>query len=229
MRALVLLLLMPSLAWAQAMLRYPGDRPGSTGAALEIVQVACLGDSLTEVGGTGTTTPYPSALNVLLGVGRWNVVNHGLSGDTVAQMRTRWTNSIRGAKAWRFLVFLGGVNDLRGAGTAAATFATASSIFDEARADGIIVVILTMTPWKAASSFAWTSGKQAQTEAYNALLLNYCTTYPSQTRCRDTYDALNDAVDPALLASAYDSGDGIHVKQAGADAIAAQAKLAISP
>lgn len=221
------LCLIAAVALGQARLRYPGDRPGSTGAPVEIARVVALGDSITQGSGiTGVTDPYPAKLNNLLGV-RWDVVNHGYSGDTVAQMRTRWTNDIRGKKAWRYFIFLGGVNDLRNGTSANTIFTTISATLDEARADGIIVVLFTVTPWKAFVN--WSAARQTETESLNALLLNYCATYPSQARCRDTYDVLNDPADAALLLAAHNSGDGLHPDQSGMDILADEAKAAIAP
>lgn len=70
----------------------------------------------------------------------------------------------------------------------------------------------TITPWAAYASSS--APKQVQTTALNALILDYCDTYPAQVQCVDfAASALNDG--SGNLAGTYDSGDHIHPNTAG--------------
>jgi lysophospholipase L1-like esterase len=138
-------------------------------------------------------------------------MNGGFGGDNVAAMLVRW-NAHFATQGYSTLIFLGGVNDLRAGATAAATYATAVQILAAARARGMTVVVVSVTPW--GNWFEWTAGKQTETLAYNALLSAWATTN-GQTYV-DAYTALSaGGGTPEDLAAIYDSGDGLHPNAAG--------------
>lgn len=123
----------------------------------------------------------------------------------------------RGAGA---VVVLAGVNDLA-AGTSAATiFSNLQTIYDQARADGMQVVPITVLPWSGSGS--WTAGKQTETTNLNTSILAYCAT--NGLVCIDAYNsALRTGT---ALTGIYDSGDGLHPNLAGSSVLANLVKAA---
>jgi lysophospholipase L1-like esterase len=181
-------------------------------------KVYALGDSITFYG-VGVPRPYPAKLNAILGTG-YDVTNAGLSGDIVSNMKTRYEAT---ARNWDRCIFSGGINDFQlNNATAAATFATASALLDEMRADGCRPIVLLVTPW--ANWSTWTAGKQTNSDSYNSSLLSYCSTNSATTTCIDlrgtTGNGLGDGATPVGLAAAFDSSDHLHPNQAGLDRIA---------
>lgn len=178
-----------------------------------------LGDSITS-GNTSSPARPPYTLQAALSE-RVNstsriVMNGGFGGDNVAAMLVRW-NAYFATQGYSTLIFLGGVNDLRASATAAATYATAVQILDSARARGMTVVVVSVTPW--GNWFEWTAGKQTETLAYNALLSAWATAN-GQTYV-DAYTALSaGGGTPEDLAAIYDSGDGLHPNAAGSVVLA---------
>lgn len=165
--------------------------------------VYCLGDSITY-SGYGSGTPYPADLNARLG-NQYNVINAGVNGNTVAQMKTRYEAS---ARNYGRCVFLGGINDISTGATGANTLATASAILDEMRSDGCEPVVVLPTPANA----ALTAGQKTQYAAYSAGLSTYCSA--NSLSCIDT-SSMGDG--SGNLLSQYNGVDatGIHPNQAG--------------
>jgi lysophospholipase L1-like esterase len=174
--------------------------------------IACLGDSLSAL--------YPTNLQDQLGV-RYVVTNAGVGGNTAAQMLARWRSDLRG-RGHQKLVLLGGINDLVGDATAAATFATLNTIVNEARLDGSSVIWMTVTPFKG--SVLWTAGRQTQADALNTMIR-------AQTGARvlDLNAAMRDAVDPQILDAQWEHTDHLHFNNLGVDReatlVAAEVKL----
>lgn len=204
-----------SLVLTQGMQRYLGDFPGGRARPVPAIpKIAALGDSITEFGydansycGLAEATLWPL----------YTCDNHGVGGDKVGQMLTRWRSDIQG-KGYSALSFMGGINNIgRDGETAAATFATAQTILDEARTADMRVVIFTVLPFGGSSW--WTAGRQTQLDAYNALLLNYCVTYPTVI-CIDSYTDLEDPVTPDAMDPDFVQADKIHISHPGAARLA---------
>lgn len=186
-------------------------------------KVLAMGDSITATGAS-VFRPYPNKLNSLLGVG-YTVTNGGVSGNTCAQVKTRYESTYRG-QGYARAVVLCGINDVgRDGATAAATWATLSALLDEMRSDGLTVVPVTLLPFSG--SIWWSSGRQAELESLNTSILNYCTT--NGLTCVDAYVGMGNGATPAAIATAYDSGDHIHENQPGADKLAALVNAAVRP
>lgn len=177
--------------------------------------VACLGDSITA--GGIVNVPYPLTLARLLG-SLWVCGNLGISGDTVSQMQTRYTNNIAG-KGYDRLVFLGGVNDIKAGATAAATYTTASATLDAARTAGLKLVVVTVLPYSGYAG--WAAAQQTQLDSYNTSLRGYVSANPSTCVLWDGYAAMG-GTPATALATAYNSGDGLHPNQVGTDFMATQ-------
>lgn len=174
-------------------------------------EVGWIGDSITQ-GIAGAEPGPPLALNRLHQ--DWRVVNYGVSGDTISQISTRWTSTVR-PRAHRVLVIMGGVNDLI-AGTSGATiYTTYSAILDAAKADGMKVVVLSILPFGNYSG--WGAPKETERLALNASLSAWCSsngaTYINAATTMQGASA-------ALLSASYDSGDGLHPNAAGSAVLA---------
>ncbi len=118
----------------------------------------------------------------------------------------------------------GGVNDIiysYGSESEATLESNLKQIWIEALNSGMKVYALTIMP--AASSAGWTSGQQTMLLNVNdwiranAPLLGVTVV--------DTYTLLNDSSNTGHLVAAYDSGDGLHPNQTGANIIALSVAL----
>jgi len=195
--------------------------PQRTSAAPNLTHVVWLGDSIT-FGNVSAPTRPPYELQKLIAtlppLSR-SVLNGGFGGDDVAAMKVRW-DSYMSRQGWGTLVFLGGINDLRIGISAADTYATAVQILDDARAKGMRVVVVGILPW-ANYSVNWTAGKQAQTDAYNALLASWATANGQSYVSTDSLgEPVVDGGTGMALKAIYDSGDGLHPNAAGSVALA---------
>lgn len=159
-----------------------------------------LGDSVTL--GSLVTTPYPQTVATLRHV---SVINAGVSGNTTAQMLTRWTSTYKTAP-YQMLFLMGGLND--SAGQEAATVATLTTLATQAVSSGYQVRLLFVTPCAA---------QAAQIATINALLSQYAATNPPSVKVLDVWTPLSQGNG---LAPIYDSGDGRHPNQAGTNLIA---------
>jgi lysophospholipase L1-like esterase len=193
-------------------------RPRGAGGLRQRKVVAWIGDSITlGVTAVDAFRP-PQRLEVLLGTSNYVVTNFGVSGYTAAQIRSVWTDKVRG-HGYTVLIHEGGVNDLI-AGTAGATVSTTiQTTLAEARADGMRVVLLTVLPWGAYASSS--APKQVETLALNASLTAWCTANAST--CVDTYTAMGEPGTPANLATAYDLSDHLHPNETTGNAALAAA------
>jgi lysophospholipase L1-like esterase len=176
-----------------------------------VPRVAMLGDSITA--GTGTAG-YPDVIGKYA-PGRYAFVNWGHSGDTTAVAQTSYLANIKG-KGYATLTILVGVNDLRVGTAATAVWTTLKAVIDDALADGLRVVVMTVSPWKGYTE--WDAAKQTQTDALNALILAYS---PSASyTALDIYTPLEDGANADQLLPAYAHADKLHLTAAGEDKVA---------
>jgi len=170
--------------------------------------VACLGDSLTE-GAVGTEKhAWPARLDVdAFMYPEGSAANHGVSGATAAQMLTRWTDKIQD-RGFVALTLLGFINDIMADTSAAAIWATAEQIVDEALADGLPVILINTTPFGRHAS--WNSTRQANLLALRALM-----TAKTGVTHVDLYTLMADPLDATALNPLYDYADGLHYSEAG--------------
>ena len=163
-----------------------------------------IGDSYTA---TGT---YITHLGQIIGI--TGMVKSGISGQTLADLDTRFaTDVVAGAPI--AVLIMGGVNDvINTARTLADMQASLNSMLAKADAASIHPIICTIPPFGNYSG--WTADKQSRAEAYSAWV---------RTLDRDKIDLYEILRDPGTIniLAAYDSSDGLHSNSAGHLAIAA--------
>jgi lysophospholipase L1-like esterase len=188
----------------------------STGSQTQLIWAA-LGDSLTE-GATGIY-PWPARVTANLRSTSYAVANQGKSGGTASDANTRWTNQVKG-QGFHGLVLFIGINDIL-AGTSAATiFTSISATVTDALAQGIPVVVMTLSPF--GTYVSWTSGKQTQWAALNTSIRAL-----AGVTVLDAASFMADPNNAANLNPAYDFGDGLHFNDTGFVAMAAQVQAVI--
>jgi lysophospholipase L1-like esterase len=167
-------------------------------------KILCLGDSITEgYAANGQITPYPTTLQSLIGI---STTNAGVGGDQISQMLTRWNNNYK-TQGYTTLVLLGGTNDIGQQVPEATTEANLQTIWQSALNQGCTVYALTVLPFNGANVVNINNWIKATAPTLGVHVV-------------DTYSVFNDPNNPAYLKPAYDSGDGTHPNQAGADLIA---------
>jgi len=159
----------------------------------------------------------------------WLTSNRAVSGETAAQIRTRYTAEEATAcdgKRCAVLFLEGGVNSLRSGVTPAATLTDMVWIVDDALAKGIWIVWLDVTPYGSFSGAG--TNPQGQATGYNAAMAIACAArVSSRLRCVFNYAALENPATPGTLLATYNSGDGIHLSVAGANYLGDAAYVAL--
>ncbi len=189
-----------------------------------VLQVACLGDSLTALS-PGFVDTLRTSLGGTDACGV-AVVNHGVGSETISQLRARWDANIEPG-GYRALVLLGGINDIKvaSAGGANAIWPDFTAIYDEAFAAGMKVVASTVTPF--GNHAQWSATRQTELLGLNGLIANYVSQHPGEMALVDGYALMGTPGTPEDLLAAYDSGDGLHWTTAGHNAFAAAAEVAV--
>jgi len=177
--------------------------------------IACLGDSLTvwKGGWVSTLKSYYS---------NDNVTNFGVGGYTPEQVYNTWTSRVRNS-GYKMITVLAGVNDLAHDEEAGRTFGFLNRLFDEALADGLRIVVYSVTPfggWYANSESHWKPQQQIQLDLYNAMLAAKVAANPERMIFCDTCKLLSDPNAPEKLNPLYDNGDGLHWNMAGHELVA---------
>lgn len=150
-------------------------------------------------------------------------INVANGGERCDQIQTTQWDAQKGNGYSRLFLFCG-ANDLIQGQTGASTYTEISTIVTEAKARGMTVTVMTMTPW--AAYVGWDAGKQTQTDALNALIV---ANSAGADHVVDLYPIFESTPGSDTLAAAYNNGDGIHFNQAGHDLIATTVAAAIAP
>jgi len=172
--------------------------------------VYCFGDSLTY--GYPTYNRYETTLLGLLGTG-WSTVNKGIIGDTTTGMLARFNADVLSHHP-DWVIIWGGVNDARASVSAASIESNLQSMYSQAHNAGIKVVAVNIAPFKANQ---WSSSKQTVVDTVNGWIANTGTGIDFRV---DVYSVLENPNNPDCLLSAYDSGDNLHLANAGYDKVA---------
>lgn len=185
--------------------------------------VAWMGDSLSA--GTLTIGDMLRAFTVQLDVDpslspRVAVANSAKSGDTIEFVQIRYTDNVKG-QGFDMVALMIGVNNFNVSNqTGAQAWALLNTLIDEIIADGLPVLLVMESGWS--NYVNWTSGKQANYEAFRTLLLA-----KKGVAILDLYQpfplGMNDPAAPTALYGPF-SADGLHYLQLGNDQIA---KLAL--
>lgn len=140
-----------------------------------------------------------------------NYINRGISGQTTAQMKARFTHDVVALKPW-LVVILGGINDIAqndGPVTLEQTFANIVAMATLAKKNNIKVILSSVLP---ANNFYWRPGLQPALKVIrlNAMIKNYC--LKNKIPYVDYYSAL---VDERKGMKKQYSEDGVHPNVAG--------------
>lgn len=220
---------------------------GHTGSATPYVtSAAWYGDSIIQ--GAGSGTPPPEKLLALKGAG-WVVKNKGISNESAAQIATRVISGAATAcldEPCGVYLLEGGVNTLKVSSLSTPAQLADLALNGDGGSDGTndigmldaVDFLLSTYPnarlvWTGILPFTGCSEvlcpglTQAHERAlaFNAAMLAACATR-SRLVCIDAYEAFEDPENTGYLLPAY-SYDGIHLQQAGTDALSALASAAL--
>ena len=185
--------------------------------------IACLGDSLTYwTGGwiSNLQSYYSTA----------NVANFGVGGYTSQQVYDVWTKKVRNT-GYKMISVLAGINDIGHGTDASTTFGFLDRLYDEALADGLKVLVFSITPfgnWYPNLKLYWTPQMQVQLDLLNTMIASKASANPDQMTFCDTYKLLGDPKNPPQLNPLYDNGDGLHWNLAGHQFVASTFYTAFS-
>lgn len=119
------------------------------------------GDSVIFGTGGGTVSAPPVQLGTLAGI---SVDNFGVPSSKTSDCAIRWSNEIRG-RGYRTLLWSCAVNDVANGISGTTALANATVVWNQAKADGLKVIITEVTPWK--NSAGWTTGTQTESDVYS--------------------------------------------------------------
>lgn len=202
-----------------------GLRVGATTTACQSggVKMALLGDSNTCCP-AGTSSGWGVALQGMSGITSSSLRIDNFAapgGGTVAVAQTSFNSSVSG-QGYSRLGLLVGYHDINASSSAATIYTAWSALADQAEAAGIRVTPIKLLCFGAAGT--WTAPKEAERVALNALIQGWCDSKgrtcvsPETALCTGT-----------SITAAYDSGDGLHLNQAGSDILAGLVKAVVEP
>jgi lysophospholipase L1-like esterase len=221
----------PSLYWiAQVLTDSGADGP----------VIVAFGDSITRGDGTSIDGEqrYPDHLQArLLAAGPPGtvVLNAGLGGNRLLRPRVgppmtgRFARDVLGVADVTHVIIMGGINDLGLPGLLGESGPAAGEIIDglfslarRAAEQDIQPVLGTMTPIIGRYAFLSAAGNEDIRQAVNRAVLAQ-----HEWPAADFAAAVANPADPARLAAAFDSGDGVHPNDDGARALAGAVDLAV--
>lgn len=170
-----------------------------------------MGDSLTSTSGH-----YGSHLSAVLGPS-WSVVYKGVSGNTTAQMLSRFNGDVIALGDAEYVVVWGGVNDIAQGVSAAVIESNLQAMYNAAHDSGIKVVAVNITPF--CGDVGWSScgaPAQATQDAVNTWIAQAAQNVDYRV---DAYSALVDPSNPYTLLPAYDDGGYLHLSAVGYAAV----------
>jgi len=203
--------------------------------------ILTLGDSITR--GDGTTTGqhqrYPDHLQRRLtasGADAAVVLNVGISGNRVLRdgfgpaMTARFTRDVLGVPEATHLIIMSGLNDLGGPAVSGGRRPAAGELAEgllslarRAAEHGIQPVPGTTTPLLASAYESF----RAEGNEEVRLAVNQVLRAQRDWPVADFAASVADPDDPGRLAPAFDSGDGVHLSDAGARALAEAVDLSL--
>jgi lysophospholipase L1-like esterase len=206
--------------------------------------VVAFGDSITDGFGTtpNTNSRYPDQLATRIAATRTpvGVVNAGVSGNKLLadspcygeKGLTRFQRDVLDQPGVRTVIVLEGTNDIGAGGypdfgCGASALPTDKEIIEAhraliraAHARGVTIIGATITPMKGFAPYY-----SAEKEDVRNKVNSWIRTSGAYDSVVDLDKVLANPADPAALRPEYDSGDGLHPNNAGAQAIAAAIRL----
>jgi len=158
-----------------------------------------MGDSLTEAG------VYETELMALLGSG-WLTINLGKSGDSTSDMLARFQADVIDRGDADYVLIWGGVVDLIFS-NAEDTETNLQAMYTIAHNAGIKVVAINIIPLNDISA-----SKKLKLLAINSWIQDSAI---NVDYVADAYTAIEDPHNPGNILPAYDSGDHVHLSNAG--------------
>lgn len=172
-----------------------------------------IGDSQVA---TSSPNYFSAVLDAVISAG---VTNHGISGNTLADIDTRFIADADPANN-DFVIIQGGVNNLLFASSDPNTAMRASleSIVTKCINNGATPYIINISPWKDATT--WNANRQTWTESYNNWLASYCES--NGYALIDVYDKFGKGSDTAAPSEIFIDTGRLHWHE-GANAYLAEA------
>lgn len=173
-------------------------------------RIFCLGDSITfgYIPSGQLTNPYPSLLSNLTGL---ETVNGGVNGATTSEMLS--TNSTWATENYTTLVLMGGINDVMNGLSTSSIENNLLLMWQIALGDDMTVYTLTILP-----TYQLNATQNEVLASVNSWIKSTAPTI--DVTVVDTHTLLEASGNPTVLNPTYDSGDGVHPNQAGANVIA---------
>lgn len=199
----------------------------------DVPGLVAFGDSITS--GTRSTPDanrrWPDALaDMLPGVA---VANAGIAGNRVVTTLPRAGDSavdrldrdVLDVPGVTLVVVAEGVNDIAHDTPAADVVAGLREIGERSRARGLAVVLATVTPFEGRAT--WSVEDEEQRQAVNEWIRARAVTEGAADAVVDLDAAVRDPQRPSRLAPPFDSGDDIHLSDAGYAVLAATVEPAV--
>lgn len=179
-------------SWYGQLVCDSGTTNGTTG-------VYCMGDSQ-------TSGDYPVNLTTSLGSG-YLIHDVGVGGENTAQMLARFATDVTSQADDNYVIIMGGTNDVFQAVAEATVESNLAAMYAAAKAQGSIVIAMTITPSNAIVS---SPSALARRDNINTWIRNKPTNVDYVI---DTYEALEDPANPNYILPAYTT-DGTHYTEA---------------
>jgi lysophospholipase L1-like esterase len=166
---------------------------------IPVTKIYCMGDSLTEAG------VYETELMALLG-SDWLTINLGRSGDKTSDMFARFQADVIDSGDADYVLIWGGVVDLFSP-TEEDTETNLQAMYTMAHNVGIKVVAVNIIPLNDI-----TAPKKMKLLEINSWIQD---TAINVDYVADVYTAMEDPDNPGKILPIYDSGDHVHLSNAG--------------
>jgi len=199
--------------------------------------IAALGDSITD-GAASTDNAnhrWPDFLAERLiaqpGGPTYSVVDESISGNSVLgdsassglSALHRLDRDVLSRQALWYVILLEGINDVKAGRSASKLIAAYQEIISRVHAKGVKIYGGTLTPFKGFRGYS------AATEQQRQQVNTWIRTSGAFDAVIDFDQLVRDVADPQLLRASYDSGDHLHLNDAGYRAMGYTVRLSLFP
>jgi lysophospholipase L1-like esterase len=185
-------------------------------------QVVFIGDSITA--SIKSELKYPTEVCTKFN-NLCSYLNKGVSGDTTTQVVARWAADVV-ANHPRYAVILMGTNDVGTSVEYSAFIANYTTVLDSCRDNGIIPVVIAMTPWESTNEMLQTR------DTWNTGLETLVKTYATYIwiNCNSSIGRFRVGGDPGNLwdFQAGYTADGLHMTELGVQVFSACVESSIA-